>query len=174
MAPDEIRILGEKIRGFPRREYFLLNCIEVSKEKRIFISLILFRCAKRSILPQKTKTSENESEVFRVKIPQHKVTKCNTYKNSLFFTIVSLQFSRKLYYSGCLTSPNNLLKNFLLTNCRFRIVRKKKKYTSQMRLGSVFKMRTSIINTATIEQMGCIIFSFFVYTKSTNSYFPLA
>ena len=37
-----------------------------------------------------------------------------------------------------------------------------------MRLGSVFKMRTSIINTATTEQMGYIIFSFFVYTKSTN------
>ena len=110
LAPDEIRILGEKIRGFPRREYFLLNCIEVSKEKRIFISLILFRCAKRSILPQKTKTSENESEVFRVKIPQHKVTKCNTCKNSLFFTMVSLQFSGKLYYSGYLTAPHNSVK----------------------------------------------------------------
>ncbi len=88
----------------------MLNCIEVSKEKRIFISLILFRCAKRSILPQKTKTSENESEVFRVKIPQHKVTKCNTYKNSLFFTVVSLQFSGKLYYSGYLTAPRNSVK----------------------------------------------------------------
>ena len=30
-----------------------------------------------------------------------------------------------------------------------------------MRLGSVFKMRTSILNTATTEQMGCIIFFFF-------------
>ena len=37
-----------------------------------------------------------------------------------------------------------------------------------MRLGSVCKMRTSILNTATTEQMGYIIFSFFVYTKSTN------
>ena len=90
---------------------FLLNCIEVSKEKRIFISLILFRCAKRFILPQKTKTPENESEVFRVKIPQRKVTKCNTYKNSLSFTMVSLQFSKKFYYSGCLTSSLNPVKN---------------------------------------------------------------
>nr|WP_300652594.1 hypothetical protein [uncultured Anaerobutyricum sp.] len=40
-----------------------------------------------------------------------------------------------------------------------------------MRLGSVFKMRMSILNTATTEQMGCIIFSFFVCTKSTNQYF---
>nr|WP_300653356.1 hypothetical protein [uncultured Anaerobutyricum sp.] len=37
-----------------------------------------------------------------------------------------------------------------------------------MRLRSVFKMRTSILNTAITEQMGCIIFSFFVYIKSTN------
>ena len=39
---------------------------------------------------------------------------------------------------------------------------------SQMRLRSVFKMRMSILNTATTEQMGYGIISFFVYTKSTN------
>nr|WP_300652249.1 hypothetical protein [uncultured Anaerobutyricum sp.] len=39
-----------------------------------------------------------------------------------------------------------------------------------MRLGSVFKMRVSILNTATTEQMGYIVFSFFVYIKSTNPY----
>ena len=39
---------------------------------------------------------------------------------------------------------------------------------SQMRIGSVFKMRMSILNTATTEQMGYGIISFFVYTKSTN------
>ena len=39
---------------------------------------------------------------------------------------------------------------------------------SQMRLGSVFKMRMSILNTATTEQMGQAGFSFFVYTKSKN------
>nr|WP_300653712.1 hypothetical protein [uncultured Anaerobutyricum sp.] len=37
-----------------------------------------------------------------------------------------------------------------------------------MRLGSVFKMRASILNTATTEQLGYIICSFFVYTKSIN------
>ena len=37
-----------------------------------------------------------------------------------------------------------------------------------MRLGSVFKMRESILNTATTEQMEYRMFSFFVYTKSTN------
>ena len=39
-----------------------------------------------------------------------------------------------------------------------------------MRLRSVFKMRISILNTATTEQMEYGIFSFFVYTKSTNYY----
>ena len=39
---------------------------------------------------------------------------------------------------------------------------------SQMRLRSVFKMRIIILNTATTEQMGYGIISFFVYTKSTN------
>ena len=40
-----------------------------------------------------------------------------------------------------------------------------------MRLGSGFKMRMSILNTTTAEQMGYGICSFFVYTKSTHKYF---
>ena len=35
-----------------------LNYMESSKEKRMVISLILFRCAKHSILPRKTGTWE--------------------------------------------------------------------------------------------------------------------
>ncbi|WP_349089064.1 hypothetical protein [Anaerobutyricum soehngenii] len=35
----------------------------------------------------------------------------------------------------------------------------------------MFKMRTSILNTTTTEQMGYIVFSFFVYTESTNQNF---
>ena len=38
---------------------------------------------------------------------------------------------------------------------------KEKNKIFQMRLGSVFKMRMSILNTATTEQMGYIIFFFF-------------
>ena len=45
---------------------------------------------------------------------------------------------------------------------------------SQMRLRSVFKMRISILNTATTEQMGQGIISFFVYIKSTNSYLNIS
>ena len=51
--------------------------------------------------------------------------------------------------------------------------KKEKKNTSQMRLGSVFKMRMSILNTATTEHLGCILFSFFVYIKSINQDFSL-
>nr|WP_288730388.1 DUF6783 domain-containing protein [uncultured Anaerobutyricum sp.] len=40
------------------KEAIELNCSWSSKEKRIFISLILFRCAKHSILPRKTGTWE--------------------------------------------------------------------------------------------------------------------
>ena len=92
--------------------------------------------------------------------------------------IVFLQFSIKFYFSGCLVLIiNSKLMIFvgkrrefpILTNCRFRIARKKKKIIHQMRLGSVFKMRTSIINTATIEQKGCIVFSFFVYYQIYKS-----
>ena len=73
------------------------------------------------------------------------------------------------------------LEMFILTNKNHRlldnphshqlwiwIVRKRNNTIFQMRLRSVFKMRTSILNTATTEQMGYGIFSFFVYTKSTN------
>ncbi|SCJ18928.1 Uncharacterised protein [uncultured Eubacterium sp.] len=38
--------------------------------------------------------------------------------------------------------------------CRFGIDEKRKNALSQMRLRSVFKMRRSILNAATTEQMG--------------------
>ena len=49
----------------------------------------------------------------------------------------------------------------MVPNCRFAQSEKRKNNISQMRLGSVFKMRTSILNTATTEQMGYLIFFFF-------------
>jgi len=60
----------------------------------------LFSCAKHFILPRKTGTWENESQVPMVRIPQRKGTKCNTYNHSFFFTIVFLQFSIKFYFGG--------------------------------------------------------------------------
>ena len=49
----------------PEGSMFLPNCTRFSKGKRIVISLILFRCAKRFILPQKTKTSEKRVRSFQ-------------------------------------------------------------------------------------------------------------
>ena len=69
------------------------------------------------------------------------------------------QFPGKSYPAG----------TFHFAQLQIQISQKKEKNnTSQMRLRSVFKMRASILNTATTEQMGCIIFSFFVYTKFTK------
>ena len=56
---------------------------------------------------KKRKLRKNESEVFRVKIPQRKVTKCNTYNYSFFFIIVFLQFSIKVYFSGWMVLITN-------------------------------------------------------------------
>ena len=67
---------------------FYYNCsLAQMKSGFCFVALNALFCLKKQKL--------RKSEVFRVKIPQRKVTKCNIYKNSLFFTIISLQFSRK-------------------------------------------------------------------------------
>jgi hypothetical protein len=44
----------------PEGSMFLPNCTRFSKGKRIVISLILFRCAKRFILPNKTTLLKND------------------------------------------------------------------------------------------------------------------
>ena len=54
-----------------------------------------------------------------VRIPQRKVTNCNTYNHSFFFIVVLLQFSIKFYFSGWMV---------LITNCKLVIsVRKRRK-----------------------------------------------
>ena len=73
---------------------------------------------------KKRKLRKNESEVFRVKIPQRKVTKCNTYNYSFFFIIVFLQFSIKFYFSGWLD---------LITNSKLVIfVRKRRGFSRRL------------------------------------------
>ena len=85
-----------------KRNIFLRNYSWTSKEKRIVIRLICSVALNASFCLKKRKLRKNESEVFRVKIPQRKVTKCNTYHNSFFFIVVLLQFSIKFCFSGCL------------------------------------------------------------------------
>ena len=85
--------------------------ISPQKRRNDFVFSFCSVALNASFCLKKRKLRKNKSEVFRVKIPQRKVTKCNTYKNSLSFTMVSLQFSKKFYYSGCLTSSLNPVKN---------------------------------------------------------------
>ena len=85
--------------------------ISPQKRRNDFVFSFCSVALNASFCLKKRKLRKNESEVFRVKIPQRKVTKCNTYKNSLSFTMVSLQFSKKFYYSGCLTSSLSPVKN---------------------------------------------------------------
>ena len=81
--------------------------MESSKEKRMVISLILFRCAKHSILPRKTGTWEKRIPSSYGQNSTAQSHKSNTYNNSFFFTIVFLQFSIKFCFSGCLVLITN-------------------------------------------------------------------
>ena len=64
--------------------------------------------------------------------------------------------------------PIFLPKDYCIHSFWSQNTEKRNNTISQMRLRSVFKMRMSILNTATTEQMGYGSISFFVYTKSTN------
>ena len=104
---------------------FLLFCLLAPDEIKIL-------CGKNKGNPQKIMINqrtisplENSSENQSLPI------------TPISFTIISLQFRKKI-------SPSRDLE----------LSEKRKNTLSQMRLGSVFKMRRSILNTATTEQMG--------------------
>ncbi len=61
-----------------------------------------------------------------------------------------------------LISPPFLPKDYCIHSFWSQSTEKRNNTISQMRLRSVFKMRTSILNTATTEQMGYGTISFFV------------
>ena len=150
------------------------------------ISLILFRCAKHSILPRKTGTWEKRvpSSYGQNSIAQsHKMQ----YLFFLYHSLLTIQhkilfqrlsgFDNKQQISDLCWKENNLsvnplefnfpedhslLAHSMLLNHRFRQSEKRNNALSQMRIRSVFKMRISILNTATTEQMGYGIISFFV------------
>ena len=72
--------------------------------------------------------------------------------------------------SRLLTSPPSLLKNYCIHSFWSQNTEKRNNTISQMRLRSVFKMRMSILNTATTEQMGYGLFLFsFVFSNKSNS-----
>ena len=64
--------------------------------------------------------------------------------------------------SNLLISPPSLSKDYCIHSFWSQNTEKRNTIISQMRLRSVFKMRMSILNTATTEQMGYGSISFFV------------
>ena len=70
------------------------------------------KCMPSSIeeLSEVLKVSYRHLEIY-LKYLKEFQKKYQAYKKSLSFTMVSLQFSKKFYYSGCLTSSLNPVKN---------------------------------------------------------------
>ena len=170
----------------------LTNCIKVSKEKKIFISLILFRCAKRSIFSLKNEgilqkstlsiqmeTSRRNVSIFQTLISREfiifwripifincgfKVVRKNKGVPQKYTISIQMENSRKNASILQALIPWKAISFWYIPCCPtvdLDSQKKEKNNTSQMRLRSVFKMRTSILNTETTEQMGCIIFFFF-------------
>ena len=108
---------------------------------------------------------------------------CNNIMINLSYTIIAgditlsaLTASRKQYQNKpqpSVTFPIFLPKYYCIHSFWSQNTEKRNNTISQMRLRSVFKMRASILNTATTEQMGYGIISFFVYfsPNESNSYF---
>ena len=89
---------------------------------------------------------------------------CTVIACSIILSSVKLEkrFSiAKRVSSRLLTSPPSLLKNYCIHSFWSQNTEKRNNTISQMRLRSVFKMRMSILNTATTEQMGYGMVSFF-------------
>ena len=79
--------------------------------------------------------------------------------------MINLQSCRRLYRNKPQPSvpfPLYLPKDYCIHSFWSQNTEKRNNTISQMRLRSVFKMRMSILNTATTEQMGYGIISFFV------------
>ena len=92
--------------------------------------------------------------------------------DGLFFYFLCFGFTRNVF-NNLWEKEGRGRRSWLILSFWYQNTEKRNNALSQMRLRSVFKMRMSILNTATTEQMGYGIISFFVYTKSTNSYFLL-
>ena len=107
-----------------------------------------------------------------------KMIYCNNIMINLSYTIIAgditlsaLTVSRRQYQNKPRPSvpfPFISQKNYYIHSFWSQNTEKRNNTISQMRLRSVFKMRKSILNTATTEQMGYDIVSFFVCFLSMN------
>ena len=92
-----------------------------------------------------------------------KVIACGIILSSVKLEKKVQQSENDIRISHNLLSPSpSLLKNYCIHSFWSQNTEKRNNTISQMRLRSVFKMRMSILNTATTEQMGYGSISFFV------------
>ena len=92
-----------------------------------------------------------------------KVIACGIILSSVKLEKKILHSENDIRISHNLLSPSPLFpKDYCIRSFWSQNTGKRNNTISQMRLRSVFKMRTSILNTATTEQMGYGIISFFV------------
>ena len=92
--------------------------------------------------------------------------KFTMYSDSCDIILSSLTTSRRQYQNKSQPSvpfPIFLPKDYCIHSFWSQNTEKRNHIISQMRLRNVFKMRISILNAATTEQMGYDMVSFFVY-----------
>ena len=144
---------------------FLLNYIEVSKEKGILQKVMAFRRIK-------FKRIDIQIVAYLKNMKQKKLFIIIIFYDFELWILAESVFLLEIFIlnknHSLLDNPLIFSKIKILISIWSQRTEKRKNTISQMRLRSVFKMRMSILNTATTEQMGYGIFSFFVYTKSTN------
>ena len=109
----------------------------------------------------------------KVSHPEEKIIYCHNIVVNLSYIMIAgdiilsaLTASRRQYQNKSQPSvpfPISLLKDYCIHFFWSQNTEKRNHTISQMRLRSVFKMRMSILNTATTEQMGYGMVSFFVY-----------
>ena len=81
--------------------------------------------------------------------------------DGLFFYFLCFGFTRNVF-NNLWEKEGRGRRSWLILSFWYQNTEKRNNALSQMRLRSVFKMRMSILNTATTEQMGYDIISFFV------------
>ena len=144
---------------------FLLNYIEVSKEKGILQKVMAFRRIK-------FKRIDIQIVAYLKKYETKKLFIIIIFYDFELWILAESVFLLEIFIlnknHSLLDNPLIFPKTKILISIWNQRTEKRKNTISQMRLRSVFKMQMSILNTATTEQMGYGIFSFFVYTKSTN------
>ena len=127
---------------------------------------------RRLLLARKVYHPEDKNDI----LPQYS-SEFIVYNDSRRYHLISMTASRRQYQNKpqpSVPSPISSPKTISIHSFWSQNTEKRNTAISQMWLGSVFKMRFSILITATTEQMGYGSISFFVcfLLNELNSYYP--